>query len=344
MRSALVAALVAVAGCGNDLPSASLIDKLRILAVQAEPPEVAPGQPSMLSTLTVEPPIPQLDGGAPSPVSFLWLACTIPPGTTQQIPCGISGGAITALPPFCKDQPDAPLCVIGADATGTYTAPASILGSNGTGQLLLTVVAADTPDGAIGCLMSTAAHHAEPLNPDHCVLALKRLTVSDPNRKLSDGSPAPPPNANPKLIDFYYTDEVSNTSLVDGTGTFPVAPDKDAKAFRLVGTRADDAAQMEPTTDSDGKPTGLAYEGLTIAWFVTAGKIDGGRSAFVPDGCDTQEACPTKSPKVQTDTKWTPPTQSDLAMHSPDGSVQLWAVIRDDRGGVSWRAGTAKVR
>ena len=60
LRSILVAATVGAAllsGCGSDLPSASFIDKLRVLAVQAEPPEIAPGATTQLSALVLEPDI-----------------------------------------------------------------------------------------------------------------------------------------------------------------------------------------------------------------------------------------------------------------------------------------------
>ena len=80
----LAALIVVAAGCSNDLPTASHIDKLRVLAVKAEPPEVVPGAPSSLSALVVEPLLPQLDASVANPtVSYLWLACAIPPGATE---------------------------------------------------------------------------------------------------------------------------------------------------------------------------------------------------------------------------------------------------------------------
>ncbi len=336
--------MIAVAGCGNDLPSASFIEKLRVLMVQAEPPEVAPGQATALDILAVEPPVQMLDGGPPSPLTFLWLACTIPPGTVEQVPCGVGNGALDTIPPWCADQPGSSLCVIGTDQHGSYTPPASVLSAAGTGQILLTVAVADTPEGATGCLMDTASNTGLPTNPDHCVLSLKRLTVSDPKRTLSNGMPAPPPNQNPKLIDLYYTDEVVNTSLVGDMGTFAPAPVTNAQSVRLVATRDADSAEMEAQLDSDGNFTGFAYEALTVAWFTTAGKIDGGRSAFTPPACPTQAMCPTQAPGAQVDTHWTPPTDAQLPGQITNGSIEFWAVIRDDRGGVSAKQGIATKR
>ena len=359
MRRVLALALTASAvGCGADLPPASLIEKLRVLAVRAEPPEVAPGQKSMLDVLAVEPPVQQLDGGPPSPLSYVWLACTIPPGQAEQVPCGVSAanllpgagtGGPTTLPPFCADQPGAPLCVIGTDPTGSIAPDRSVLGPVGTGQLLLTVVVADSPEGAVGCLMNTANHDGMPSNPDHCVLALKRLQVSDPARTLSDGAPAPPPNQNPTLDDVALVDDAAMTTqtLLDGNATTQVAPDQNAKAVRLQATRSDGAVEMEPTFDDAGKHTGSALEQLSVSWFTTAGSLDGGRSAFLPmdtTKCPTQKDCPLEAPRAQVDTKWTAPTRADMMQRAPDGGVRFWTVIRDDRGGVGWRAGSAHLQ
>ena len=81
--------LLTVGACSNDLPAASFIDKLRVLAVRAEPPEVAPGETTALDLLAVEPLVRQLDGAAAAPLSAVWLACALPAGTLTVAPCGI---------------------------------------------------------------------------------------------------------------------------------------------------------------------------------------------------------------------------------------------------------------
>ena len=63
-------ASLALAGCSIDLPPASRIDKLRLLAVRAEPPEVSPGQTSTFDTLVAFPPVDS-DGGTSPSVTYL---------------------------------------------------------------------------------------------------------------------------------------------------------------------------------------------------------------------------------------------------------------------------------
>src|SRR5262249_9592829 len=147
-------------GCGQDLPSASFIDKLRVLAVQAEPPEVAPGEMTHLRRLAVEPPVPSpdVDAGALQPISTLWLACRRPPGVARPPPGGIGpasaaaidGGTLTP-PPDCAAAPGAALCRIGETDEVDYTPDRSSLGSDGTGEVLITAVVSDAPGGAAGC-------------------------------------------------------------------------------------------------------------------------------------------------------------------------------------------------
>lgn len=86
MRRFALALVVALAGCGADFPNAALVDGLRLLGVQAEPPEAAPGQTVQLHAWVVDP------SGAAIAVS--WSACLLPPGGDGQLdPACITGDA-----------------------------------------------------------------------------------------------------------------------------------------------------------------------------------------------------------------------------------------------------------
>jgi hypothetical protein len=70
MRVRLLLALFAAA-CGTSFEKASLVSGLRVLAIKAEPAEVAPGQSTTLSVLAVD--------TANQPLTLRWMACTEPP-------------------------------------------------------------------------------------------------------------------------------------------------------------------------------------------------------------------------------------------------------------------------
>lgn len=101
MKGPLAASLLLVAmmaACGDDFSRPSEIDKLRVLAIQADPPEVSSPGETQLSALVV---------GVDTPVTYLWSVCFAPgPGT--------SGYA-------CLD-PSAEI-LIGADAEPTVQIP-----------------------------------------------------------------------------------------------------------------------------------------------------------------------------------------------------------------------------
>jgi hypothetical protein len=318
---------------------------------------VAPGTTSAFTVLTAEPLVQQLDGGPPAPLSYVWLACTIPQGTPELAPCGVtamaplptSGSGQAIMPPSCAQAPTASPCLLGTDAGASFTPVGSLLGGTRTTQLLVSVTVSDAPSpdgvlsGAESCLLATANAGGMPQGPDHCVLALKRLVLTDPTQPLSDGSfPAfntnPPPPAN-----FFLADVAGeNFSLLGDGAPFSPSPTKDSPGYTIDATLAPGSAEIEPTFDDQGKANGTSYEALTVSFFATAGDFDGSRAAFLPPGCATQQDCMSQAPLPDANTTWTPPTADVLTGFTTDGSVQFWAVLRDDRGGVSWVLGSAQ--
>ena len=67
----LVVAIASCAGCTPDFDPASFVDKLRLLEVKAEPPDIPPGASTTLTAETANP-----GGSAPT---LTWDACLLPP-------------------------------------------------------------------------------------------------------------------------------------------------------------------------------------------------------------------------------------------------------------------------
>ena len=218
------------------------------------------------------------------------------------------------------------MCLIGTGLTASYAPAVGVLGGAAATQLLITVAVADNDAGAAACLLDIANHDGLPTDPDHCVVSLKRLDVSAPAQRQG------PPNRNPTLADFYATSPGGSIEpLDDDHGIWLAAPGPDQAAWEVAAHRSDDAAEKKP----DG-----SYEALTVSWFTTAGHLDGGRSLYLPPGCTSPLACADQLPETGADTTWFAPTADQAApVVDASGRVDLWAVIRDDRGGVGWRAG-----
>jgi hypothetical protein len=329
--------LVAVApGCSGDLPKSDVVDKLRVLAVRASPPEIAPGQTSVLDALVVGPPL-AADAAVPR-LSYLWLACTETAGLALPGACGVTvdgnggpgtfaapDGGVPAAIPSCQAQPNAPLCLLGQTSTVSLSPSPPLSGSQVT-QVIITLIVSD--QDALACAAFAAEGTGAPPDPDHCVIAIKRLTVSN----------SASPNHNPELAKLSL-----NVDFMMGTAQLPAlaggeALPLDAKRCTPALCAEAVAACCLPGSGAEIKADAQgAVEPLAVAWFTTAGSLADARSSFQPSDCDS--ACQKDPARLAADvsTIWTAP---DPSAYAASNEIDFWAVVRDGREGVGWLKGS----
>ena len=284
MRSAIPAfVFVVIAGCSNNLPKQSIIDKLRVLAVQANPAELVVGDslPAVtLTALAVEP------SGAP--IELRWALCPLPAN----------------LPPPAS-----------LDCPGSYGIQ---LTQDGNGVALL-----DLADPSTQPFWDVLYRTADgtPLTDEQRASTLAAGTTAVAGFSATAGgeeldgfaqvplrSAGAPINHNPSLVGL----------LVNGT-------ELPADGFGVLAAGV--KVRLEPVPASDAKEdTGQGLEALNFTFFATDGDISSLRST---DQTSTGEPA---DPSI------------DYTAPSTIGSVQLWVVIRDGRGGVGWITRTAQVR
>src|SRR6266498_906860 len=101
-RSALAAAALALAACSPDFDPASKIDKLRVLAITAAPPEIAPPSvdPDLAHTAALTSLVLRADFDAEAALTttIVHLACVPTPGDPAPSPCELLAGAGTTCP------------------------------------------------------------------------------------------------------------------------------------------------------------------------------------------------------------------------------------------------------
>jgi hypothetical protein len=94
--AALSILLVGAAGCSSEDTAPdrrSLVQRLRVLAIRAEPPEVAPHEVSQVTALAVDP--------RTTSIAVQWTRCTEPPLAGELVnPDCLSGGDADLLPPI----------------------------------------------------------------------------------------------------------------------------------------------------------------------------------------------------------------------------------------------------
>ena len=265
LRLALLAAILT--GCANkDLPDYFRLDKLRVLAIQADTPEVNPSSGPVTVNLK-----PVLSGvnGAQSALTYQLETCADP---------GVGYGIF----PVCTQDPLRP-----AAQTGSLTLPSP----NYTGPV------AETLTVSVPSYVFAGRNEQDKFNG---VAYLVLLTVSSPNGEIARAfrrlvaTTRTPLNTNPTLTAI----QVAGANITNSPG---VAADLAA----VIGTGAESySVKILDGTLSPRKET------LTISWFSAGGSFKFSR---------------TDSTSVNA---WTPPAAGTT------GPIFLYAIIRDDRGGV----------
>jgi len=253
MRAPLV--LAAISGCvigsdryqrPRDLPDEWLVDRVRVLAVQAEPPEAAPGETVAFSALVPQP-------GVTDPYVVAWFTC--PPTDAGGIGFGCE------LPePSDLDATDpealAELGVIGFEPflPPSYTIPDDALdgvdeAARGEGLYQLVQVTAFPPS----YLDPDSA--PEEIDFEEVEAAYKRLVISD----------ARTPNRNPLLsvlqVDGFQIPEGSTITVEEG------------QTYTLSTTVAESLVEEYLYLTDDGLEEWRTEEPY-VNWYTTAGTLN----------------------------------------------------------------------
>jgi hypothetical protein len=274
---ALLCALPLLAACSEEeepFAPASYIDKLRILAIKATPPDAIPGEQVRLESLVVDP----LSGARP--LSFVWLICDPDPtglgsnlcaaqdtsrgldgivGEDGSLPDGVTlrpfGDAAWYQTPrnvFDDVPPESPLRQYGTQATVLFVAY--------NGRFPQELQSADT-------------------NKE---LALKRLRVVAKGAKR---------NRNPVIVSATVNGEAvtENDAPVLEPGS----------VVKLAAKAKDGSAEDYERPLPDGT-TLTVTEKLVFSWFTNAGSLDGltRQAARTPDGGEIDFTVPTYDQSV----------------------------------------------
>lgn len=303
-------ALVGV-GCGPEFTPRALVDELRILAVQAEPPEVAPGEEVTYRALVVHP-----EGeGALLVYGFVQCTPTLG-GCLELVEAEAEAGGDPELAQDLYLETSmrfgaAPVVDGVIEALGAnLRAPTSLLAGvedpaeGANAQLSFFVCEAER------CLASGLSEEAggSPGIPEGAEVALKRVRVSTGEA----------PNHNPTVARLEIaTGAAAPTTLEAGDeGVVPAGGDVELTAFI---PRAD----VEPYqfTSDDGL-TEARDERLYVGWYATAGEF-----AYNTSLVDAAGGAEPSASVV-----WTLPAAGDV----PGGLVDIYVVVWDRRGGLGW--------
>jgi hypothetical protein len=291
--------LSAVVNCGGELPSPSLVNKLRLLAIVADRPEVAASAPTDVHIEAV-----WFDGKQTGnrEIFFLWRLCAegadqdprncLTPHRGTDLAVGPASAHGDRVVITSEQIPHSP--VMMGESRTTYIVMVAICP--------LSAPVYDSGTGQYVCPSEEKTPNAE----REGIQAVRRIVVKS----------APPLNTNPTIAKF----EVDNRDvLAPDAVTFEVKPCHDSDKEKCSFTVAVTAAQNSTEKRDDGE-----NETLLASFFATAGTFDRPRAVaseqFPLGGKDSLSA------------EWTPPGGETIPR---SGRVQIWCVLRDGRGGES---------
>ena len=296
----LLPAALLVASCGPDdgFGAFTLVDKLRVLAVQAEPAALRPGETARLTSLVVA---PRLDRA-----EYRWSWCPLSAGRDRGFDCVVDEAPLRerleALSPGAGEG--LPAFDLGASRTADLAHSLDPTLLQGLCRALISFEApafADLPT-CEGALEVTV--RLEVTAGDERETVVKQLPLAF----AADAAT----NANPTLGAVRVAPEFGGEpSELPEDGSAELAW---SKGYRLTVDVPESAPEPLPTGDR---------EVLFMTWFTTAGSVRDARTSFLEGVADLD---------ALGENVWTAPD----ADAPPELDPELLLVLQDERGGVTW--------
>lgn len=314
-RIALISVLMAgvLLAC-DEMESISQITKFRVMGVQAEPPEIQPGQGTVLRVLYADP------KGEGRDVQIFWATCVGSFSPTDDLESGCEPIWIPQLPLSASR---------GGDVYRILSTPTDILsaaadsGSQPDGgqktqgeevtSVPVTVIVVLCAGGEFPDLESFSAAGEIQLFKELCrggdgLVAVKTFRISD----------SKVPNENPVIEKVTFEGELLSDDPDAGPAQY--------QCEKSSGCREQVDIEAYFTSESyqsyyDQLRRDDQKEDPYISWFITGGKFNTDRSRAA-------------DPPGPVPVEWKPPRYG--------GVYTMWAVAHDRRGGVSWKTYTVE--
>jgi hypothetical protein len=311
-------------GCSPEFDPYLRLQDLRVMAIQSNPVAPVPGESTTLTPLVYVP------NGMPEP-TYAWSWCPLVGTASDGYPCQFTeaqlaqqlqaaGGDPSVLPPYnLGTQPTAvfphtiPPAWFTPFCTPTTPGGRSLVNCDLGFPVQIRLVVR-LPDG------SATIDSVRTLN-----LRLESETAPNLNPVVSGISATEvlprPPGSDPKAD--------APTRVVDMTDGTAVTLRRQRNNKIRVAVFAD---QSQPYIDKDARGMPLpSGERLYISWFIETGDARHQTTSYIPGESSIERFL---------ENEWRPESPQDYA---PNTS-RVYAIVRDNRGGVSWRVATVNLR
>ena len=305
-----MSALCLSVGCGETFDPFEKVQGLRVLGVSADKPALLPGEDTVLDALLHQDPDVE--------VKWQWDWCPFPSGPQDEYECGISQEEFDAQ--LTGFGIEAPALDLGSAPTASFTYPLSPEVLQGLCAAL--TEGQDIPDFVVlpDCSESFPITVRLIVEQE----GVGRIVAIKSIRLLYDAPTDEEVNSNPrvggvKLARPGVTEEDA-AELVEGEA-YVVAREEEVKLTLEV---APEMSQTYTPPPSDRDPNPVArLENLRALWFYEDGELEFESTGFIDGFLSLEE--------LSKNTLTLPDAES-----YPDDEMNIYVVIQDDRGGMSW--------
>jgi hypothetical protein len=342
----MVGAALALLSCSRSgFNTPTLLNKVRVLAIQADPPQPALGAATTLSKLVYLP--PTADGGDPEAgVTYDWWWCPLPMSSTNPAQCPIDQPTANQLFAGISDVPVPPLHLgAGKKAPFTNPFPAPILASLCERKLdaIPALAAAGASNGALvanGGLTFACTVAGFPIT---IILTVQTSTgeklpaVFTVYLPINDSVPA---NLNPVVNSIsvtvngsdYQLDQAGSQGILYNASV-PVVLGMDPNSSEPM---PDPNLVLPPDPNAYLPPNDNPFERLDISWYAECGDFGGNGLGGRRTGYLGNPTDPNATLAAALHNTWNIPKPEDY----PGTLARITVVVRDNRGGVAWLSGT----
>ena len=350
---AVVFVAVATAGCPPDFSPYWKVDKLRVMAIQADPVVAKQGEPVTFSALVWAPDDQQID--------YDWSWCPVHPPADDGYECPMdeldfdpeaeSNANNDDEDDDNGDSDEDPLD-LGDEETATFTNPFSEQQVRAFCEAIVAEVLDETDNEELVEMLPSDCEEGwevsvrlEVSSGDEEIIASKRFTLwggdEDYNKNPEfDRMQARPyaPEDLPQFIEVAGWDIAESADHDDQWVTIPDDEPLDVVENSPLQLRSlvdpDSVLEFTPSTADEPREESFDYR-----WFTTAGPLASSSSSYFPGSNTLEDASNTVH---QMDGQ----QLDDDCTAFDDGAciIELWTVVRDTRLGVDWIDGRLRVQ
>jgi hypothetical protein len=341
----MASAALALVGCREDFDTPDMLKHLRILAIQAEPPQPAVGQSTTLRALVYQPPAGSVADRQEVVTGYHWSWCPTATGPEDLTKCPVDQSMADML---FANVPGVPPLDLGTNETATFTNPfpSTLLASlcqkdysvlPALGQALsdkggLAQTAASVFRCEIGGFPITIQLVVD------AMVAGKQKQFPAIFKVFLPTNDAVPPNHNP-VVGPISLREGESYYPVDESATWSVVRDGEAIVHLDVPLSTSEPLPNWQDVHMLKDPHHKPNEQLTVFWFTEGGKFNGklGEETTMYYGGDPDDPVTPFSSLLENKFEAFKADKYDGA------TARFYMVVRDIRNGVSWTTGVVRL-